>query len=148
MMKRVLLACAVVLSVLPVQAMAAGAPEVWSCEFKGTWTEGASKSKGPFTWSVTWTETGKGWKMTGSSTDELGKSSTTGTCDDATCAIAQTYTSGDLRGETYYWAGSYVDADGKSDDTLVETFKGTWGESANDRKSGGTWQAKATCKAK
>ena len=144
--KTFLLGTAAFLMMLPMAGRAATTPEVWKCDFTGTWTEDG-KDMGAFTWNIKWDGGDDKWTVTGTSKDSLGAANTTGSCGDKNCAIKQTYTTGELKGSTYYWSGTYVDADGKTDDTLVETFKGTWGDAPNDRKNGGNWQAKAVCKA-
>ncbi len=84
--------------------------------------------------------------MTGASVGSGAKSSTTGSCDDKTCNIYETYTDGPEKGKKYFWTGTYADAKTKDPKVYVTTIKGTWGMSATDRKSGGTWEAKADCK--
>ena len=148
MNKTKLLLGAALLMLLPLtsQVKASATPDIWNCSFNGTWTEDG-KPMGAFTWSVKWDGADDKWKVSGTSKDDLGTANTTGSCGEKTCKMSQTYTSGELKGKTYAWDGTYEDADGKTDDTLVETFKGTWGDSPTDRKNGGTWQAKAVCKA-
>ena len=145
--KTAMLGLGALMMLLPLGHQVSATPEIWKCDFNGTWTEDG-KPMGNFTWNITWDGEDDKWKVTGTSKDDLGTATTTGTCGDKNCSIKQLYTSGELKGSTYYWSGTYVDADGKTDDTLVETFKGTWGDAPTDRKNGGTWQAKAVCKAK
>src|ERR1039457_5732969 len=118
MLKKTIWAIAAVLVLSPITGRAK-TPDVWKCDFKGTWTEGG-KSKGGFTWNVVWNGSNDKWAVTGTSTDDLGNTVTTGTCGDKNCTMEQKYTTGDLKDSTYYWAGTYVDADGKTDDTLIE----------------------------
>lgn len=119
----------------------------WKCDFKGTYTVKGESGTKSFTWNVSWTESdGKMDKVTGKSSEEGSTSTTVGTCDAKTCLITETYTSGEEKGKVYYWTGDYTDTETKDEDVYVTTIKGTWGPSASDRKSGGTWQAKADCK--
>lgn len=147
MKKRLLMiTAAAVLMLAPMKNVVKATPDIWKCDFTGTWTEDG-KNMGPFTWNIKWDGEDDKWKVTGTSKDSLGTATTTGTCGEKNCTFKQTYTTGELKGSVYYFAGTYVDADGKTDDTLIETFKGTWGDAPADRKNGGTWNAKAVCKA-
>ena len=96
--------------VLPLSGRVQATPEVWKCDFNGTWTEDG-KNMGTFTWNVTWDGSDDKWTVTGTSKDSLGTANTTGTCGEKNCSIRQTYTSGELKGSIYYWSGTYVDAD-------------------------------------
>lgn len=130
-------------------AMNCGKPaaqaQVWKCDFKGSYK--GPEGEVPFKWMVTWSvmpdEKGT---ITGESTEEGAKSTTTGTCDAKTCKITETYTAGADKGKTYYWEGAYADAETANENVLITTFNGTYGMSETDRKSGGTWSAKADCK--
>ncbi|MCE9596444.1 MAG: hypothetical protein K8S54_00600 [Spirochaetia bacterium] len=130
-------------------AMNCGKPaaqaQVWKCDFKGSYTEKGTDT--PFKWNVTWSvmpdEKGT---ITGESTEEGAKSTTTGTCDAKSCKISETYTSGAEAGKSFYWLGNYTDAETQNENVLITTFSGTFGPSEADRTSGGTWSAKADCK--
>ncbi len=114
--------------------------QTWKCDFKGSYTEDGEKKA--FTWKVTWVESESGSdKLTGTAVDADGRSSTVGTCDDMTCLITEN--AGDKK---YYWVGTYADAETKNENVYITTIKGTWGPSPSDRKSLGTWEAKADCK--
>jgi hypothetical protein len=115
--------------------------EVWACSFQGTWTQGSAPG-GDFTWKVKWTGADGTWVISGRTED----SETKGTCDDTTCRIEEKFLTGPNKGETFYWFGRYTDEAGGAAGTTRTSFKGTWGPSPSDRKSGGTWQARATCK--
>lgn len=118
--------------------------EVWNCEFKGSWTQ-EREDQGPFTWKVTWIGKGEKCKIAGTGEDSLGKFSTTGDCGARKCDITQTYTSGEQKDKNFYWSGNYQDEETTAENVLKESFSGTWGFSAKDRKTGGTWKAKAVC---
>lgn len=117
----------------------------WTCDFKGTYTE--DKEKNPFTWKVKWVESATAEdKITGTMDEGGEKSSTTGTCGEKTCRIDETYTDGPEKGKKYFWLGNYTDTETNDENVYMTSFKGTWGSSPTDRKSGGTWEAKANCK--
>ncbi len=121
-------------------------PEVWKCDFQGSYKNKEDNKDVPFKWAVTWTITGDNQTIAGTSTEAGGASNTTGTCDTKTCKIDETYTAGEDKGKSYYWTGDYTDTATKSENVYVTEFKGTFGMSATDRASGGTWTAKADCK--
>jgi len=122
------------------------AQETWKCEFKGTY-QNEEKQDVPFKWNVTWIGKDKAWTISGTSTEEGAGSTTTGTCDDKTCKIDETYTAGPESGKKYFWTGAYTDAETRSEDVYVTSFTGTYGNSDSDRTSGGAWRAQADCKA-
>lgn len=123
----------------------APAPETWNCDFKGQYVEKGETV--PFTWKVTWANTqGDNWKITGAAAEADAKSSTTGSCDAKTCKIDETYTAGENKGKSFYWVGTYTDAETKNENVLITSFTGTFGPTDADRTSMGTWSAKADCK--
>lgn len=137
-MKRMWMAAAA----LAVAPLASAQDVTWKCDFKGTYTETGESEKKPFTWKVTWVEGEKQDKITGT-TDEGGvKSKTSGVCNESTCTVDEVYADG----TKFFWIGTYSDAETKNENVYVTSFKGTWGESPSDRKSGGAWSAKANCK--
>ena len=114
----------------------------WSCNFSGSYTEGSEKTA--FTWNVKWVESDTtDDKLTGTASTDGVSSKTTGTCSENTCKIDEVF--GD--GKKFFWVGTYVDAEAKTENAYNTTFKGTWGPAPADRKSSGTWTAKAVCKA-
>jgi hypothetical protein len=133
------IALLVLLAVFSMANLALAQQEVWDCTFKGTFTEAGET--GEFTWKVTWTGSEDTWLISGK-TEE---SETKGTCNERTCKIEEKMIAGESKGKTFYWIGTYTDEAGKSDDTSITKFTGTWGPSPTDRKSSGTWKAKATC---
>ncbi len=138
-MKNIILAGALLLAAIP--GAAAAADVTWNCDFKGTYTEAGQAGKKDFKWKVKWIETESGTdKLTGTVDEEGYKSTSTGTCDakTKTCKIDESITSGEEKGKKYYWSGTYSDAETKNPNVYITTMKGTWGESASDRKSGGT----------
>lgn len=143
-MKKLMLISVTALLMVGCKPSAPSGPEVWKCDFKGSYK--GKEAEVPFSWKVTWTNTtGDNWTIAGASSEEGAKSSTTGTCDSKTCKITETYTAGEEKGKVYYWTGHYEDAETKKDTVYVTTFKGTFGMSDADRTSGGEWHAKANC---
>ena len=145
-MKKILLLAVLAAFAANCKPAAQAGPEVWKCDFKGKYKdkEGGEKA---FVWNVTWTvQADEKGTITGESTEEGAKSSTTGTCDAKNCKITETYTAGEDKGKSFYWSGDYTDAATKSENVLVTTFNGTFGPSEADRTSGGTWSAQADCK--
>jgi len=126
-------------------AAQSGGPEVWKCDFKGKY-KNKDGQEVPFTWNVTWTETGETGTITGESTEAGAKSTTEGTCSTKNCKITETYTAGEDAGKKYYWSGDYTDAATRNENVYVTSFKGTFGMSETDRTSGGEWSAQADCK--
>ena len=117
---------------------------VWNCTYEGAWVNVVDKDKGEFVWNVTWRSDGDGWTIFGEYGDKWGNSTFDGDCKKNVCNFSQKYTSGALKGKSYYWVGGYVEksvGQGK----VINVFNGTWGPSAKERKSGGPWNALATC---
>lgn len=127
-------------------ATPAEAQVTWTCDFKGTYTESGDPAKHAFTWKVKWVEGDAEDKITGTMVEGAEKSTTTGTCGEKRCTIDETYTDGPEKGKKYYWLGNYTDTETNDESVYMTDFKGTWGTSPTDRKSGGKWEAKANCK--
>lgn len=122
--------------------------DYYLCSYDGEWYTYDSGNSGAFVWSVTWTINSDGTAtLIGDYTDDYGASyldgSCTGEAGSGNCTLTQTYTSGQLNGNVYYWSGSFYGEWVGSD--IVNYFAGTWGYSSYD--DGGSWSAVATCSA-
>ena len=123
-------------------AGASQAQERWVCEMKGDWSEIESGEKGRFNWNVNWVAQSSDWKLTGRAAESLGRSDLNGRCGDNTCQLRQTYTSGDLKGETFHWRGRYTETF-PNENTSVLKFQGDWGGAP--KQVDGKWTAQGRC---
>lgn len=124
-------------------ASAAHAQEAWKCKMTGEWKQNSPKASGRFNWNVTWTAKEKSWMLSGRANESAGASNLNGACNTTGgCNLSQTYTSGDMSGNTYKWRGTYTESF-PSDTTSVLKFRGVWGESHED--TSGTWSAQGNC---
>lgn len=79
-----------------------------SCTLVGSFTQGAKSSD--FSWDVSVNRKGKGFSMTGTTSDEYGEAKVSGTCDNnKVCQFAKSYISGTSAGNTFYYAGKAND---------------------------------------
>jgi len=124
--------------------VASGAAEVWKCDFKGTNTMNNGDTA-PFSWKVTWTETGDKSTITGQGQDVDGQSNTNGSCDGKKCKVHEEYISGSGKGKIYDWDFTYTDAETRNENVYVTTLSGTFA-SAKEKNDTGKLTAKADCK--
>ncbi len=146
-MKKSLLTIVTTASLLVLSSGMAFAMETWDCSYKGTWTDKGDKEGSAFTWVMKWKNTDEKkdlWSVEGKYKDEDGEANIKGTCTGESCIFEQLYTSGKWKNETYYFIGKYNDKESKTG--VESSFKGTWGNSADNRTDGGGWEAKALCK--
>jgi hypothetical protein len=115
-----------------------GETVTWHCSYKGSeiHTNVTPTTKFEISGEVTWVGSPGSWTISGKAGDSI----LTGTCNDSSCKIDEkTEADG-----TYYWEGTYTE-ENTVPKAHSDIFVGTWGKSANDRKSAGTWEGKEDC---
>lgn len=95
-----------------------GATSVFAdeCTLVGSFTQGAKSTS--FSWKVTVNRNGESFKLNGKTNDEYGAANVSGNCDlNHVCLLTKTYTSGQSKGSTFFYAGQATD----------DSISGKWG---------------------
>ena len=114
-----------------------------SCSYRATW-KGTDKQKGSFSWKGFWFQGDGGWIFRANGDDKAGKSKIEGACGDGNCDFRQTYVSGKLKGQHYYYQAKYTGELPVGPKDL--RLKGGWTKNQDKPNADGTWEAFPACK--
>lgn len=127
------------------QPLRAEEPMAWSCTWKGTWGEKGNPKTDPMLMAGFLHAADGGLVLSANSKDSFGPSRIRGGCGAGECWVEQKYTTGNIKGQSYYFSLKEKQGPLKNGSKTFD-YKGTWGNKEDAKTHHGTIQMTATCK--